>query len=190
MVDMNGNSANLEDASATLNNDLSASCPQPIAICGMAFRLPGGCNDDESFWDLLLNERDARTRIPPHRFNVDAFHSATPKTGTLQTQHGYFLESDIFALDTAFFSVTKSELSTMDPQQRLLLEVTRECLESAGETSWRGKQIGCYVGNFGDDWSDAYARDTQESAPYRLMGYSDFAIANRVSYEFDFRGPR
>lgn len=78
----------------------------------------------------------------------------------------------------------------MDPQQRMFLEVTRECLENAGEIAWRGKAIGCYVGVFGEDWLDSSAKDTQMSGLYRTNGTADFAIANRVSYEFDFRGPR
>jgi hypothetical protein len=27
----------------------------PIAICGYSYRLPGGLDSDEAFWDLLVN---------------------------------------------------------------------------------------------------------------------------------------
>ena len=161
----------------------------PIAVCGMAFRLPGGIANDDVFWDLLIDQKDARTKMPKSRFNVDAFYSESSKTGTIGTQYGYFLEDDPFALDTAFFSVSKSELQGMDPQQRLLLEVTRECLENAGEVGWRGKPIGCYVGNFGEDWQDLCTKDAQDAKTKNVSGYMDFAISNRISYEFDFKGP-
>ncbi|XP_044724176.1 polyketide synthase dehydratase domain-containing protein [Hirsutella rhossiliensis] len=62
-------------------------------------------------------------------------------------------------------------------------------MESAGQTNWRGKNIGCYVGNFGEDWHDMHALNTQQLGSFRIIGTSDFAAANRVSYEFDFKGP-
>lgn len=163
---------------------------EPIAICGMAFRLPGGAHNDDTLWDLLTNKRDARVKVPASRFNIDAFYSDKTRPGTIRTQHGYFLEQDVSSLDTAFFSVSKSELQVMDPQQRLLLEVTRECLENAGEVNWRSQPIGCYVGTFGEDWLDECTRDSQDSKTKMVSGYNDFATSNRVSYEFDFRGPR
>jgi len=77
----------------------------------------------------------------------------------------------------------------MDPQARMLLEVTRECLDNAGETGYRGSRIGCYVGTFGDDWMLLQAKEgLQATGGYRLT--VDLLLANRVSYEFDFRGPR
>jgi acyl transferase domain-containing protein len=71
----------------------------PIAIVGIGLRLPGGCYDTESFWDLLVNKRDARKEIPAERFNIDGFH-VTQKgekggSGKLSLKHGYFLEETI-----------------------------------------------------------------------------------------------
>ena len=67
---------------------------------------------------------------------------------------------------------------------------TRECLENAGETNWRGKKIGCYIGSFGEDWMEIQSKDTHESNRNRITGYGDFLLANRISYEYDFKGPR
>ena len=77
----------------------------------------------------------------------------------------------------------------MDPQQRLALEIVYECLENAGVTNWRGQNIGCYMGSFGEDWLDLELKDDTNTNMYRMAGYSDFAISNRVSYEFGFKGP-
>ena len=163
----------------------------PIAICGLAMRLPGGIRDAQSFWDFIVNKKDARTRVPESRYNVDSFHSSAGKTKSVIPQHGYFLEdADLGCLDTSFFSMSKDELEKMDPQQRQFLEVTRECLENANETGWCGKRVGCYVGVFGEDWLDSYAKDTQGAGLHRIQGYGDWTIANRASYEFDFKGPR
>jgi acyl transferase domain-containing protein len=172
------------------HNDVTLE-PPPIAICGMAMRLPGGISNSEDFWDFLVNKKDAQCRIPEDRFNVNAFYSPAGKTGMIKTQYGYFLQDrKLEHLDTSFFSMSRNEVEKLDPQQRILLEVTRECLESAGEANWRGKSIGCYVGVFGEDWVDLGAKDTQHLGMYRITGSGDFVLANRVSYEYDLKGPR
>ena len=110
-----------------------------IAICGMALRLPAGLKTPRQLWEFLLAGGDARGRIPRSRYNVAAFHDTTGKHGTVITEYGYFLDEDIGALDTSFFSMPRMEVERTDPQQRLMLEVTRECFEDAGETAWKGK---------------------------------------------------
>ncbi len=165
--------------------------PPPIAILGMGMRLPGGVNGGNDFWDLLVNKKDGRGVVPKDRYNIDAFYSANGGPGTVKTKHGYFLEHvDLQHLDTSFFSMNKSEAENLDPQQRLLLEVIWECMENGGQVGWRGKNIGCYVGVFGEDWLDMAAKDTQHVGMYRITGSGDFAISNRVSYEYNLKGPR
>jgi acyl transferase domain-containing protein len=163
---------------------------EPIAICGMALRLPAGIKSPQQLWEFLIAGGDARSRVPLSRYNVDAFHSSSEKHARVISEYGYFLEDDLGCLDTSFFSMPRMEVERMDPQQRLLLEVVRECFEDAGEAHWRGKDIGCYVGSLGQDWSDMFARETQHGGPYRNSGYGDFALSNRISYEFDLKGPR
>ena len=164
--------------------------PSPIAICGIALRLPGGIRNTEGFWDLLANGHDARGPIPTNRYNPEGFDTKLGTKGAIQTQFGYFLDDDLAAVDSSFFSMTLDELRKTDPQQRQVLEVTRECLENAGETVYRGKPIGCYVGTFSEDWLHIGAKDPQYSGQYVMNGHLDFMIANRVSYEYDFCGPR
>lgn len=176
------------------NNDGASGiddCCPPIAIVGMSMRLPGGIRDPDAFWDLLINKRDARSPIPKDRYNARAFYSPYQKPGTIAMTHGYFLnDTDLSQMDAGFFSMSKAEIERLDPQQRLLLEVVYETFESSGETNWRGKDIGCYVGTFGEDWYDLHAKDSQDFGMYRITGSGDFVLANRVSYEFDLRGPR
>jgi hypothetical protein len=98
----------------------------PVAICGMAMRLPGNVSSDADFWDLLVNKRDARCRVPESRYNIDGFQHPIHKTNTLQADHGYFLEHvDLSHFDASLFSMTKAEVESLDPQHRLLLEITR-----------------------------------------------------------------
>ncbi|KAI5456752.1 KR domain-containing protein [Mariannaea sp. PMI_226] len=164
---------------------------QPIAICGMALRLPGGVSNPAEFWDLLVNGRDARSLIPESRFNASAYYSPSKKAGHIVTRHGYFLDEsvELGALDASFFSMPKSEIERADPQQRILLELAYECLESAGEQGYRGSSIGTYIGSYGDDWHECVARDTQLNGFYKITGYGDFVLSNRISYEYDLKGP-
>ncbi|KAH7002677.1 hypothetical protein EDB80DRAFT_809883 [Ilyonectria destructans] len=163
--------------------------PAPIAICGMGMRLPGGIRDERALYDFLVERKDARSVTPPSRYNVDAYYSPHGKPGTIVTKHGYFLDSDLAKFDPTTFRITATEAAHLDPNQRLALEVVREAFERAGETDWRGKKIGTYVGVFGEDWLDMRNKDANFASPYDLLGAIDYAIANRISYEYDLKGP-
>src|ERR1700712_4668234 len=165
--------------------------PIPIAICGMALRLPGGLTTPAQFWDFLLSKKDARSPIPESRYNIAAYHSKSGRPGTIKTEYGYFLDEsiDISTIDASFFSMAKVEIEKVDPQQRQLLEVVRECFESAGETDYKGKKIGCFVGSFGEDWVEAFSKENMHVGQYRVSGVGDFVQSNRISYEYDLRGP-
>lgn len=164
----------------------------PIAICGMSVRLPGGIHSPQQLWDFLLEKRDARGPVPKSRYNSSAYFSGTTKASSTKAEHGYFLDDsvDIASIDTSFFNMGKAEVERMDPHQRQILEVARECMEDAGVTNWRGRSIGCYMGSFGEDWAEAFAKDNQQYGIHRVSGYGDFVLANRVSYEMDLAGPR
>ncbi|KAK8074380.1 hypothetical protein PG997_009043 [Apiospora hydei] len=167
----------------------TGSGPSPIAIVGIGLRLPGGCRDAQSYWDLLVNQRDARRPIPPERFNIDGFHKENSGASSLSMKHGYFLDEPVDRFDAAFFSMSQAEVARVDPQQRLMLEVMHETLENAGEVGWRGSDIAVYAGSFGQDWLQMQARDMQDGNVYDITGMDDFVLANRVSYELDLRGP-
>lgn len=176
---------------STVNNELLTPKPSPIAICGMACRLPGGLEDPKEFWKFLLDKKEALCRVPADRFNVEAFHSIVKgNPGTTIMDKGYFLQGiDLKQFDSSFYSMSRREIERMDPQHRMLLEVSRECFESAGETQWRGTNTGCYVGTFGQDWGDIQSADRHTSGLYNVTGQGDFLLANRVSYEYDLKGP-
>lgn len=176
---------------SSLENEPCTPKPSPVAICGMACRLPGGLEDPAEFWQFLLDRKEALCPVPNDRFNVEAFHSVVKgNPGTTIMDSGYFLQGiDLKQFDPSFYSMSRREIERMDPQHRLLLEVSRECLESAGETQWRGTKTGCYVGTFGQDWGDIQSADRHTSGLYNVTGQGDFLLANRVSYEYDLKGP-
>ncbi|KAL6890027.1 hypothetical protein GGI43DRAFT_425686 [Trichoderma evansii] len=157
----------------------------------MACRLPGGIASPSDLWSFLHAGQDACGPVPATRYNVSAYYSPNKKPGSVITQKGYYLDStnDLAALDTSFFSMSRSEVETLDPQQRMLLEVAREALDDSGETGWKGSNTGVYVGSYGSEFYDVTFRDSQVHGIYQVLGPGDFMVSNRVSYELDLHGP-
>ncbi|KXX73461.1 Nonribosomal peptide synthetase 14 [Madurella mycetomatis] len=177
----------------------SSKPPVPVAVCGMAMRLPGGISTGDAFWDFLVSKGDACARIPAARYATHGprGNQVVPSSGAAAAAgngekkaaegederdwrtHSYMLNHvDLAAFDASLFSMTRAELDIVDPQQRLLLKVTRECFENAGETGWRGKDVGVYIGSFGEDWNDIQYHGLYDMNLYRLVGSSDFVLAN------------
>ncbi|KAL6903104.1 polyketide synthase [Trichoderma evansii] len=163
--------------------------PPPIAIVGIGLKLPGGITTTEEYWNLLINKKSTQTQVPDNRYGAHAFESKLGTPGTLKSTYGHYLEGDLEKWDASFFSMSKAEVEKLDPQHRLLLEVIWECMEAGGQKNWRGRNIGCYVGVFGEDWLDLYAKDPQHLGTHRILTGGDFALSNRASYEYDLKGP-
>lgn len=173
------------------DDDTSRATPEPIAIVGMAMRLPGGVRTADDFWNMLINKADCSSEVPKSRYDIDAFYHPD-KPQSVRTRRGYFLNDEYLGrADKAFLnSMSSFGLGDLDPQQMLLMEVVSECMENAGQVGWRGKDIGCYVGVFGEDWHDLTAKETQRIPRVHAFANGGFALSNRISYEFDLKGPR
>ncbi|KAI3004518.1 hypothetical protein CBS147346_4860 [Aspergillus niger] len=171
-------------------NGFATLSSQAIAVVGMGMRLPGGVRTAEQFWDALIEKKDCSSEIPRNRYNVDGFYSAD-KPGAVKTRRGYFLEDDYIGnADLNFFpAIPGFEMDELDPQQTLLMEVIWECMENAGQTGWNGKDIGCYVGVFGEDWHELTAKETLSTPRVHAFANGGFTLSNRVSYQFDLKGP-
>lgn len=120
----------------------------PIAIIGMACRLPGNSNSPQSLWNLLERGGCAVGGVPESRFNLKGHFDGSRKPNTLRSPGAMFLEEiDLSKFDANFFSIARQEAIAMDPQQRQLLEVVYECLENAGVPlqALSGAPVGCFV---------------------------------------------
>ncbi|KAM6517298.1 Hybrid PKS-NRPS synthetase luc5 [Fusarium solani] len=165
---------------------------EPIAIVGTACRFPGGANTPSKLWDLLCEKRDVQTRIPPERFNPDAFyHRNGEKSGCTDVKKAYLLTEDIRAFDASFFKINPREAEAMDPQQRLLLETVYEATEAAGlpYEDLKGSNTAVYVGSMTGDYHEMLLRDPQDMPKYMATGTARSILSNRVSYFFDWKGP-
>jgi hypothetical protein len=129
-IHTNGPGVDLPRASTDAPNE-------PLAIIGIGCRFPGGANDPETFWKVLVEGVDAITEIPADRWHVRSFYDPEPgKPGKTRSRWGGFLP-DVDRFDPQFFGIAPREAARMDPQQRLLLEAAWEALEDGGQPlSW------------------------------------------------------
>ncbi|RYP33985.1 hypothetical protein DL767_004506 [Monosporascus sp. MG133] len=124
------------DGSSTQASNRRTESTEPIAVVGMACRLPGGASSAPDLWRMLYERQSGQGKFPKSRFNVDGFHhpKGGDRSGSVSMTGGYFIQEDIRAFDNEFFGINNLEATYMDPQQRKLLEVAFECFESAGES--------------------------------------------------------
>lgn len=58
---------------------------EPIAITGMACRLPGTATSLDRYWDVLSQGQTTWSKIPKDRFNQEAFFDPdSKKNGTVR----------------------------------------------------------------------------------------------------------
>ena len=165
---------------------------EPIAIVGIACRLPGGVTDTAGFWKVLSEGMDMVGEVPADRWDVDAYYDPDPNAqGKARTKAGGFLK-DIEAFEPSFFGMSPREAAGVDPQQRLLLEVTWEALEDAAiaPDSLDGSLTGVFVGITSMDYSQRIdVTDPARSDIYLATGTALNAAAGRVSFTLGLQGP-
>ena len=123
----------------------------PVAVIGMACRLPGESDSPHKLWEFLERGGIARNEAPESRFNLRTHHDGSKKPKTMRSPGGMFLENvDPQNFDAQFFGISRTDAIAMDPQQRQLLEVVYECLENAGVSlnSLDGADVACFVGSY------------------------------------------
>lgn len=163
---------------------------EPIAIVGMACRIPGGANTPESFFKLLEDGVDTISEIPSDRWRVE--HDGPNSDGdTRALRWGSFL-TNIDRFDASFFGISPREAESLDPQHRLLLEVTWEALERAGQLPERlmGTKTGVFVGIWAPDYQlRVLSRDPNDLDAYCFTGTVLSTAAGRLSYILGVQGP-
>ncbi|XXY46421.1 amino acid adenylation domain-containing protein [Sorangium sp. So ce269] len=151
-----------------------------VAIIGMACRFPGA-EDPEAFWDSISQGSCTVRSLPPQRRRELGFSSSDDVRGA-------FLD-EISAFDHRAFKVSPLEARTMDPQERLFLQLAWECLESAGYSprliNGSAKRVGVFVGVMWADYQGVSPGVSRQDLPSSFHS----AIASRVSFFFDFKGP-
>ncbi|KAL8912790.1 MAG: hypothetical protein Q9171_002248 [Xanthocarpia ochracea] len=165
---------------------------EPVAIVGMACRLPGDSNSPAALWNFLERGGCADNEAPGSRFNLQTHHDGSKKPKTMRSSGGMFLENiNPRVFDAQFFGISRTDAIAMDPQQRQLLEVVYECIENAGlcMDDLDGKAYGCFVGSYAVDYADMQARDPDDRAPSITVGVGRAILSNRISHFLNIKGP-
>ncbi|WP_406397037.1 type I polyketide synthase [Streptomyces uncialis] len=154
---------------------------EPVAIVGMACRLPGAA-DPGAYWRLLSEGGDAVTEAAGSR----------RAAGTAGGRRRAGFLDDVDTFDAAFFNISPNEAAAMDPQQRLVLELAWEAFEHARMTpaALRDSPAGVFVGAIAHDYANLHDRlGADGMTAHTMTGVQRGLIANRVSYRFGLRGP-
>ncbi|MGK3975596.1 SDR family NAD(P)-dependent oxidoreductase [Sorangium sp. So ce118] len=163
---------------------------EPIAIVGIACRLPGGVASPAAFWSLLREGRRGIREVPGERWSIDSlFHEDSATPGKMNTRWGGFIE-DVDRFDAAFFGISPREARQMDPQQRLILELAWEAIEDHGiaPLSLRDGAVSVFVGAMGSDYATIASGNLSLIDQHTATGIDTSIIAARVSYQLGLQG--
>ncbi|KOU52715.1 type I polyketide synthase, partial [Streptomyces sp. WM6378] len=170
----------------------TVSADDPVAIVGMACRLPGGVRSPEDLWRLVVDGRDGISAFPTDRgWDLETLlGGAEGDQGRSSSSRGGFLD-DLGDFDAPFFGISPREAMAMDPQQRLMLETSWEAIERAGidPVSLRGTETGVFVGTSGSDYGSILMNSSEDVEAHASTGLAGSVLSGRLSYTFGLEGP-
>ena len=183
----------IKDLKSKLNASKNQTA-EPIAIIGASCRFPGGANDLDSYWDLLVQGKDAIVEVPADRWSADDYYDADQDApGKICSKLGGFLNLPVADFDASFFAISPREAESMDPQQRLLLELCWEAIEHANiipENLFK-TNTGVFMGVSSLDNATRIIGEAPltDIDGYYGTGIALAPVAGRISYLFGFSGP-
>ncbi|WP_445166398.1 sulfolipid-1 biosynthesis phthioceranic/hydroxyphthioceranic acid synthase [Mycolicibacterium sp. Dal123E01] len=170
---------------------MSNTSTTPVAVIGMACRLPGGIESPDQLWAALCRGDDLVTEVPRDRWDNDDYYDPEPGVpGRTASKWGAFLD-DVAGFDSEFFGVNEQEAAALDPQHRLLLETSWEAMEHAGLTpeALRDSRTGVFTGLTNHDYQLVSADADAMQGPYGLPGNTFSMASGRIAHTLGLHGP-
>ncbi|WNI18927.1 beta-ketoacyl synthase N-terminal-like domain-containing protein [Actinacidiphila sp. ITFR-21] len=173
---------------------LPPQAPDPVAVVGMAVRLPGADTPD-AFWRNLRDGVESVTAFTDEDLIAAGLPATALEDPTRVRARPVIDGPDLF--DAAFFGYSPGEAAVTDPQHRLFLECAWEALESAGHDP-RGlaaDAVSVFAGTGPDSYFLHHLHPHQAAAGpgagsfQNLLGNSGDFLASRVSFKLDLTGP-
>ncbi|HEY3753911.1 MAG TPA: acyltransferase domain-containing protein [Pseudonocardiaceae bacterium] len=184
-----GNSAENETATKA-RPATSAASVEPVAVVGMASRLPGA-DDLGAFWNVLLRGEDTvGDDIPAHLCGVDWSEVRAALGDPAASRLGGFLRG-IDEFDAGFFGVSPREAIRMSPVHRILLETVWDALEDGGipADSIAGTRTAVYTSCLlNSEYWDLLVDNGIHDIHALLGSVMHGAASGRIAYTFDLRG--
>lgn len=165
---------------------------EPIAIVGMACRLPG-VKDPEAFWQLLLQEESNLRDFSIEELRAN-YVSESLIANNNYVKRGAVLE-DSYSFDANFFGYSVKDAEIMDPQQRHFLECAWEALEYSGNIP---EKFCGDIGVFASQGRNYYFMDNvYANQAFRsdtnlfqaILGNEKDFLSTRVSFKLNLTGP-
>ena len=179
-----------EDTTEQTTEDYGSS---PVAIIGMAARLPGAPTIDQ-YWQNLRSGVESIEQLSVEQLRQAGVPDALIENPAY-VRSGAFLQ-DMDQFDARFFGISPREADIMDPQHRQLLEVSWQALENAGHVQANSTSaVGVFVGS---GYNSYFAHNVLSSEELldqygffllRHTGNDKDFLATRLSYQFGLQGP-
>ncbi len=165
---------------------------QPIAVIGMALRVPGA-NTLEQFWNNLQLREDCISRLS--RFELERAALSPEDLTNPSIVHAKPMLEDLEYFDASFFGISDSMAKQTNPTHRMFLECCWEAMENGGvKPGDKDQTTGVFVGGEFEEISykanhlDPDGLNASEYFARELGNFPDY-LALRVSYELDLKGP-
>lgn len=163
---------------------------EPIAIVGIAARLPGA-QDTDQFWQNISGGQDLIREIPEDRWDMSMYFGDQAEDHLkITSKWGGYIEG-AFQFDAPFFNISPREAELMDPEQRLFMQAVWHAIENSGHATndFQGTRTGVFLGVTGFDYMERQWEYRQRIDGYTYQGLAQSIKSNRISYLLDLHGP-
>ncbi|MFB8281291.1 amino acid adenylation domain-containing protein [Nocardia colli] len=154
----------------------AAAVDEPIAVVGMAVRLPGA-DDVAAFWDMVQSAGRG----------IEFFDAPTGVVGARSQMAG------LLAFDPAHFGINRRDAAVMDPQQRHLLMNCVQALAHAGIADPSDRLVGLIAGCGENTYFQTMLREADPALlpdEFQLAQHHDKDfLATKVAYHLGLTGP-